>query len=36
MDIKARIQEQVAQLEQQWAQDERWAGITREIGILPE
>ncbi len=29
MDIKARIQEQVAQLEAQWAEDERWAGITR-------
>src|SRR3954453_1227897 len=29
MDIKGRIQEQVAQLEQQWAQDERWAGIQR-------
>ena len=29
MDIKARIQEQAAQLETQWAQDERWAGITR-------
>jgi len=24
-----RIQEQVEQLEQQWAQDERWTGITR-------
>src|SRR5437660_7007016 len=29
MDIKARIQEQAAQLETQWAQDERWAGIAR-------
>jgi isocitrate lyase len=29
MDIKGRIQEQSRQLEQQWAQDERWAGITR-------
>jgi isocitrate lyase len=27
--IKDRIQEQVGQLEQQWAQDERWAGIQR-------
>ena len=29
MDIKDRIQEQARQLETQWAQDERWAGITR-------
>ena len=29
MDITIRIQEQVEQLEQQWAQDERWTGITR-------
>src|SRR3954464_7935780 len=29
MDIKTRIQEQAEQLERQWAQDERWAGITR-------
>jgi isocitrate/methylisocitrate lyase len=29
MEIKDRIQEQAAQLEAQWAQDERWAGITR-------
>ena len=29
MDIQARIQEQTQQLEAQWAQDERWAGIKR-------
>jgi isocitrate lyase len=29
MSITNRIQEQVQQLEQQWAQDERWAGIER-------
>src|SRR3954453_23173275 len=29
MDIKTRIQEQAEQLETQWAQDERWAGIER-------
>ena len=29
MDIESRIQEQSAQLEAQWAQDERWAGIER-------
>jgi isocitrate lyase len=29
VDIKDLIQEQTAQLEQQWAQDERWAGIER-------
>ena len=29
MDIEIRIQEQTAQLEEQWAQDERWAGIER-------
>jgi isocitrate lyase len=29
VEIKDRIQEQTAQLEQQWAQDERWAGIER-------
>jgi len=29
VDIKARITEQTAQLEAQWAADERWAGITR-------
>jgi isocitrate lyase len=29
VDIKARIQEQTQQLEAQWAQDERWAGIKR-------
>src|SRR3954470_18064564 len=29
MDIKTRIQEQAEQLERQWAQDERWAGISR-------
>jgi isocitrate lyase len=29
VDIKHRIQEQATQLETQWAQDERWAGISR-------
>src|SRR3954470_21155447 len=29
VDIESRIQEQTARLEAQWAQDERWAGITR-------
>jgi isocitrate/methylisocitrate lyase len=29
MELKDRIQEQARQLEEQWAQDERWAGITR-------
>jgi isocitrate lyase len=29
VEIKDRIQEQTAQLERQWAQDERWAGIER-------
>ena len=29
MDIQARIHEQAAQLERQWADDERWAGIQR-------
>ncbi|HEY3184642.1 MAG TPA: isocitrate lyase [Gaiellaceae bacterium] len=29
MSVADRIQEQVQQLEQQWAQDERWAGIER-------
>src|ERR1700690_189796 len=29
MTIESRIQEQTTQLEAQWAQDERWAGITR-------
>jgi len=29
MTIETRIQEQTRQLEAQWAQDERWAGITR-------
>jgi isocitrate lyase len=29
MTLEPRIQEQTAQLETQWAQDERWAGITR-------
>jgi isocitrate lyase len=27
-----RIQEQTAQLNEQWARDERWAGITRSYG----
>jgi isocitrate lyase len=29
VDLTDRIQEQTAQLEAQWAADERWAGITR-------
>jgi isocitrate lyase len=29
MDTPVRIQEQTARLEAQWADDERWAGITR-------
>src|SRR5881275_2734020 len=29
MNLTDRIQEQTSQLEAQWAQDERWAGITR-------
>src|SRR3954451_3082040 len=29
VDIEDRIQEQTAQLEAQWAEDERWAGIER-------
>src|SRR3954470_1605041 len=29
VDIESRIQEQTAQLEAQWAQDERWAGTRR-------
>jgi isocitrate lyase len=29
MDVKDRIQEQAQQLERQWADDERWAGIER-------
>jgi isocitrate lyase len=29
MDTAVRIQEQTARLEAQWADDERWAGITR-------
>jgi len=29
VNIETRIQEQTAQLEAQWAQDERWAGIER-------
>jgi isocitrate lyase len=29
MDTTVRIQEQTARLEAQWADDERWAGITR-------
>jgi isocitrate lyase len=32
MNIEDRIQEQTRQLEEQWAQDERWAGITRPYG----
>jgi isocitrate lyase len=32
VDIQARIQEQAEQLEEQWARDERWAGITRTYG----
>src|SRR5437868_9008262 len=29
MTVETRIQEQTARLEAQWAQDERWAGVTR-------
>jgi isocitrate lyase len=29
MDVASRIQEQAAQLDAQWAADERWAGIAR-------
>jgi len=29
MDVQSRIQEQARQLETQWADDERWAGIQR-------
>jgi len=29
VDIESRIQEQAEQLERQWAEDERWAGISR-------
>ena len=32
MTIELRIQEQTAQLEAQWSQDERWAGISRSYG----
>src|SRR3954464_10898621 len=32
VDIEDRIQEQTAQLEAQWAEDERWAGIERPYG----
>jgi isocitrate lyase len=32
MDIEARIREQTEQLEAQWAEDERWAGIERPYG----
>src|SRR3954462_3711131 len=32
VDIEDRIQEQTAQLESQWAADERWAGIDRPYG----
>jgi isocitrate lyase len=32
MNPNARIQEQTAQLEARWAEDERWAGITRPYG----
>jgi isocitrate/methylisocitrate lyase len=32
VDTNARIQEQTARLEAQWAQDERFAGITRTYG----
>src|ERR1700753_1622041 len=32
MNPSDRIHEQTAQLEAQWAQDERWAGITRPYG----
>jgi isocitrate lyase len=32
LSIETRIREQTAQLEAQWAQDERWAGIARPYG----
>ena len=32
MSVTVRIQEQTRLLEQQWAEDERWAGITRTYG----
>jgi isocitrate lyase len=32
VSIETRIREQTAQLEAQWAQDERWAGIARPYG----
>jgi isocitrate lyase len=32
VSIETRIQEQAAQLNAQWAQDERWAGISRPYG----
>jgi isocitrate lyase len=32
VSIETRIQEQTAQLEAQWAEDERWAGISRPYG----
>jgi isocitrate lyase len=32
VSIETRIQEQTAQLETQWAEDERWAGISRPYG----
>jgi isocitrate lyase len=32
VSIETRIQEQTGQLEAQWAQDERWAGISRPYG----
>jgi isocitrate lyase len=32
MDTEARIREQTEQLEEQWADDERWAGIERPYG----
>ena len=32
MSTATRIQEQAAQLERDWAQDERWAGIVRSYG----
>ncbi len=32
MNPESRIQEQAARLADQWAQDERWAGITRAYG----
>jgi len=32
LNIELRIQEQAGRLERQWAQDERWSGITRTYG----